>query len=54
MFSQSQIKEFQDKGYLIFRKVLDDNTISKCLIAYDKMRSKVKNIRIYIIENFPT
>lgn len=40
MFSQSQIKEFQDKGYLIFRKVLDDNTISKCLIAYDKMRSK--------------
>ena len=37
---------------MIFRKVLDDNTISKCLIAYDKMRSKCEKYTYLHYRNF--
>lgn len=40
MISQNQIIQFQDRGYLIFKKAIEENAISKCLAAYERMRTK--------------
>ena len=45
MISQKQISQFQENGYLIFKNVVEENAILKCLAAYERMRSKCEKYK---------
>jgi ectoine hydroxylase-related dioxygenase (phytanoyl-CoA dioxygenase family) len=41
--SKENLKKFDEDGFLIFRKVLNEDTVKKAIIAYEKIRKKCEN-----------
>ena len=44
-------EKFDNEGYVVKRKVIDDETINKSRLAIDKIRKNVKIMSIYTIES---
>jgi ectoine hydroxylase-related dioxygenase (phytanoyl-CoA dioxygenase family) len=40
MLSENQINQFNENGYLIIKNAIDNNLITRCLGAYERMREK--------------
>ena len=50
--SQEQKKEFDSNGYILIKKVLDDATINRSLIAIEKIRKKCENYEYLYFRKF--